>query len=63
MHYQASLSDGEAELQPASLSKESEREVIVREWFSCHDNDVPRQGKAAVALLSCLFPHKRADRV
>jgi DNA ligase-4 len=32
-------------------------------WFNKHNGSIPRQGSAAVAFLSCLFPERRPDRV
>jgi DNA ligase 4 len=36
---------------------------IVRTWFDQHSSIIPRKGREAVALLSCLFPHRRPDRL
>jgi DNA ligase 4 len=36
---------------------------IVRTWFDQHSSLIPRKGREAVAFLSCLFPHRRPDRV
>jgi DNA ligase 4 len=36
---------------------------IINAWFNRHDEQIPRQGAAAVAFLSCLFPERRTDRV
>lgn len=36
---------------------------IDRTWFDLHGLLIPRKGREAVAFLSCLFPHRRPDRV
>ena len=38
-------------------------EVAVREWFERHEPSIPWQRPGGLALLSCLFLHKRPDRV
>jgi DNA ligase 4 len=37
--------------------------TIIRGWFDKYSQNIPRQGREAVAFLSCLFPERRADRV
>jgi DNA ligase-4 len=37
--------------------------AAVHAWFDKYESSIPRQGPAAVAFLSCLFPERRADRV
>ena len=39
------------------------REFVLREWFARHKSNIRRRGAPALALLSCLLPEKRADRV
>ena len=39
------------------------RERSLHEWFERHNSAIGRRGASALALLSCLFPEKRADRV
>lgn len=36
---------------------------IVRTWFDQHSSFIPLKEREAVALLSCLLPHRRPDRV
>ncbi|KFA53720.1 hypothetical protein S40293_09645 [Stachybotrys chartarum IBT 40293] len=36
---------------------------IVVSWFCEHNEAIPRRGPEAIALLSCLFPARRPDRV
>ena len=43
--------------------KTKDAEAAVREWFERHGPNITRQGPGGLALLSCLFPHKRPDRV
>ena len=43
--------------------KTKDAEAAVQEWFRRHALDITRQGPGGLALLSCLFPHKRPDRV
>ena len=43
--------------------KPDERDRIIQLWFHRHNPQILRQGSGALALLSCLFPEKRADRV
>ena len=38
-------------------------EAAVLEWFERHGPSIPRQRPGGLAVLSCLFPHKRPDRV
>ena len=40
-----------------------DRDGIVRLWFEEHAQYIRHRGPSALALLSCLFPEKRADRV
>jgi hypothetical protein len=37
--------------------------AVVRQWFERHALNISRQGRGGLALLSCLFPHKRPDRI
>ncbi len=37
--------------------------LAVRRWFDKYASTIPRNGPAAVAFLSCLFPERRADRL
>jgi hypothetical protein len=46
-----------------SLRDLESRELSVQQWFEQHRNHIRRRGPPALALLSCLFPEKRADRV
>ncbi|KAK5188486.1 hypothetical protein LTR92_011470 [Exophiala xenobiotica] len=46
-----------------SLRDLESRELSVQQWFEQHQNHIRRRGPPALALLSCLFPEKRADRV
>ena len=43
--------------------KPDERDRVIQSWFQQHNPAILRQGPGALALLSCLFPDKRADRV
>ncbi|KAK5219359.1 hypothetical protein LTR47_011506 [Exophiala xenobiotica] len=49
--------------QLSSLRDLESRESSVHQWFEQHQNHIRRRGPPALALLSCLFPEKRADRV
>jgi DNA ligase 4 len=44
-------------------SNAEDRNRLVQRWFQRHNLDIQRRGPSALALLSCLFPHKRPDRV
>ncbi|KAK5216010.1 hypothetical protein LTR72_010984 [Exophiala xenobiotica] len=46
-----------------SLRNLESRESSVQEWFEQHQSDIRHRGAPALALLSCFFPEKRADRV
>jgi DNA ligase N terminus len=37
--------------------------ALVQTWFREHDDAIPRIGPQAIALLSCLLPARRTDRV
>jgi DNA ligase-4 len=37
--------------------------ALVKSWVQEHDEAIPREGPQALALLSCLLPARRADRV
>ncbi len=43
-------------------SANPDAQVIVA-WFNRHHAQIPRHGEAAIAVLSCLFPERRPDRV
>ena len=43
--------------------KTKDADAAVREWFERHGPNIARQRPGGLALLSCLFPHKRPDRV
>ncbi|KAK5284109.1 hypothetical protein LTR43_011291, partial [Exophiala xenobiotica] len=49
--------------QLSSLRDLESRQLSVQEWFEQHQSHIRRRGPPALALLSCLFPEKRADRV
>ncbi|KAK5188412.1 hypothetical protein LTR92_011531, partial [Exophiala xenobiotica] len=49
--------------QLSSLRDLESRELSVQQWFGQHQSHIRRRGAPALALLSCLFPEKRADRV
>ncbi|KIW22037.1 uncharacterized protein PV07_12564 [Cladophialophora immunda] len=49
--------------QLSSLKSPESRELNLQEWFKQHQSSIQRRGAPALALLSCLFPEKRADRV
>ncbi len=49
--------------QLSSLSNLESRESSVQGWFEQHQSHIRCRGASALALLSCLFPEKRADRV
>lgn len=49
--------------QLSSLRDLESRELSVQQWFEQHQSHIRRRGPPALALLSCLFPEKRADRV
>ncbi|KAK5356180.1 hypothetical protein LTS03_011737, partial [Exophiala xenobiotica] len=49
--------------QLSSLKDLESREISVQQWFGQHQSHIRRRGVPALALLSCLFPEKRADRV
>ncbi|KAK5356244.1 hypothetical protein LTS03_011709, partial [Exophiala xenobiotica] len=49
--------------QLSSLKDLESRESSVQQWFGQHQSHIRRRGAPALALLSCLFPEKRADRV
>lgn len=36
---------------------------IIQVWFQQHDAVIDRKGPGSLALLSCLLPEKRADRI
>jgi DNA ligase-4 len=47
-----------------STNKTQEYDTFtIRAWFDKHDAIIPRQGPAAIAFLSCVFPERRSDRV
>ena len=49
--------------QLSSSRKPHKHNKVTETWFQQHGSDIPRQGSGALALLSCLFPEKRPDRV
>ena len=49
--------------QLSSLRNLESRELSVQEWFEQHQSRIQHRGAPALALVSCLFPEKRADRV
>jgi DNA ligase-4 len=49
--------------QLSSTRKTNNSAALVREWFERQAPNIIQQGRSALALLSCLFPHRRPDRV
>jgi hypothetical protein len=49
--------------QLSCLKSPKRRESYVHDWFERYKSDMQCWGRSALALLSCLFPEKRADRV
>lgn len=49
--------------QISSSSNPRNRDMTIQMWFQQHAPDIPRQGPGGLALSSCLFPERRADRV
>jgi DNA ligase N terminus len=50
-------------LQQSYPGNQLTRDAIVRTWFREHDSNLPRRGTGGIALLSCVFPEWRPDRV
>jgi hypothetical protein len=49
--------------QLSSTRKINNSDAFIRVWFERQAPNIIQQGRSAVALLSCLFPHRRPDRV
>jgi hypothetical protein len=49
--------------QLSQASHTKHHDGLVQQWFQQHSPDICRHGPGALAVLSCLFPHKRPDRV
>lgn len=65
-HYRMSFSDVcqlFEELASLSVNQAVKRENVVRRWFRQHESNFPGRGPAVLALMSCLFPEKRPERV
>jgi DNA ligase-4 len=51
-------------LSSSSIDRIQERDThAIITWFNKHNAIIPRRGLEAIALLSCLFPERRPDRV
>ena len=53
----------QSRLAPSNPRYVTDNGTIIRGWFDKHSQDIPRQGREAVAFLSCVFPERRADRM
>lgn len=47
----------------SSSTSQGLREKTIQAWFQHHDAAIDRKEPGGLALLSCLLPEKRADRV
>jgi hypothetical protein len=47
----------------SSLTSQRLSKTTIQAWFQQHDAAIDRTGPGGLALLSCLLPEKKADRV